>query len=284
MPTNNTNATTPTGDPRAASEPATTPAAAGRTDTEDSLWVALLDQPGATAAQLSLAAGIGRSTASKILATWHEAGTVTRTPGIADGGKRAADRWRITDTDQHTGPGQPADPEGTATEEPPSNDDTNGADDAEPDTGHYPSTAADSPADEGAESPSDADTDDTTTEDLEASTIHTNAAQTGRVPEPADPIDTNTDTEVAESVVPAHAPNTSTTGKKRRLGGGELRGQVEEFLRDHEDEAFGPSAIGKALGRSSGAVNNALEKLVTDGYAMRTSDKPKRFTLKTTTD
>jgi predicted transcriptional regulator len=55
---------------------------------------------------------------------------------------------------------------------------------------------------------------------------------------------------------------------------------VEDYLRTHAGEEFSPSAIGKALDRSSGAVNNALEKLVTDGYAVRTKDKPKRFAIK----
>ncbi|MGH3693791.1 MAG: hypothetical protein ACRDRX_07350 [Pseudonocardiaceae bacterium] len=64
----------------------------------------------------------------------------------------------------------------------------------------------------------------------------------------------------------------------RRLPPGGLRGLVEDWLRDHPGERFSPSAIGKALGRSSGAVANALDKLVADGYAAQTCDKPKRFT------
>ncbi|WP_431879447.1 hypothetical protein [Amycolatopsis sacchari] len=55
---------------------------------------------------------------------------------------------------------------------------------------------------------------------------------------------------------------------------------VEDYLRDHPDDEFGPTAIAKALGgKSSGAVSNALDKLVLDGTAMRTKDKPRRFRL-----
>ena len=66
--------------------------------------------------------------------------------------------------------------------------------------------------------------------------------------------------------------------KQERLAPGALRGMVEDYLRDNSGE-FSPNAIGKALDRSSGAVHNALEKLVTSGYAARTSDKPKKYSL-----
>lgn len=65
-----------------------------------------------------------------------------------------------------------------------------------------------------------------------------------------------------------------------RLGKGALRGLVEDYLTEHPGQQFSPNAIGKALGRSSGAVSNALDKLVADGYAVQTQDKPKRFQAK----
>jgi DNA-binding MarR family transcriptional regulator len=66
--------------------------------------------------------------------------------------------------------------------------------------------------------------------------------------------------------------------KAQRLAPGALRGMVEDYLRNNPGE-FSPNAIGKALSRSSGAVHNALEKLVASGYATRTSDKPKKYSL-----
>jgi hypothetical protein len=69
-------------------------------------------------------------------------------------------------------------------------------------------------------------------------------------------------------------------GKKARLAPGSLRGMVEDHLRDHPGEEFGPTAIAKALGgKSSGAVSNALDKLVADGTAVRTKEAPRRFAL-----
>jgi hypothetical protein len=65
--------------------------------------------------------------------------------------------------------------------------------------------------------------------------------------------------------------------KPRRLRAGELRGQVEDFLNAHAGGEFGPVPIGRALGRSIGAVANALERLVDDGYAVRTSTSPLRY-------
>ncbi|GGM93348.1 hypothetical protein GCM10011609_33540 [Lentzea pudingi] len=79
------------------SVPDQTVAANLRTDTEDKLWKALHANPNSTAADLSLLAQIGKSTAPKILAKWASDGAVTRTPGIAEGGRRAADLWVITD-------------------------------------------------------------------------------------------------------------------------------------------------------------------------------------------
>jgi biotin operon repressor len=170
---------------RAVPTPATDPAKP-RTETEEKLWQALRDNPGSTATALSTAAGIGKSTAPKILTRWEKDCLVARTAGIADGGSRPADRWSITTDDQPT--------------------------------------------------------DDQPTDD-----------QPGKQSE-----------------------------KSQRLAPGALRGMVEDYLRDNSGE-FSPNAIGKALDRSSGAVHNALEKLVESGYAVRTSDKPKKYSLAATT-
>lgn len=167
-----------------------------RTEAEDKLWQALLDNPGSTAGTLSTTAGIGKSTAPKILARWQKDGLATRTTEVAEDGSRPGDRWSITDD------GQPADDEPTALE----SAGAAASDSASPDAG------------------------------------------------------------------------SGHLEKAERLAPGALRGQVEDYLRDHGG-MFSPNAIGKALNRSSGAVHNALEKLVTSGYAVRTSDKPKKYSL-----
>lgn len=51
---------------------------------------------------------------------------------------------------------------------------------------------------------------------------------------------------------------------------------MQDLLTEHPGD-HGPTAIGRALGRSSGAVANALERLVTAGWAVRTNDRPRRY-------
>jgi hypothetical protein len=65
-----------------------TAATTSRTETEDKLLETLRANPNSTAADLSTDAGIGRSTAAKILVRWANGGSVTRTSGIAEGGRR----------------------------------------------------------------------------------------------------------------------------------------------------------------------------------------------------
>jgi hypothetical protein len=70
------------------------------------------------------------------------------------------------------------------------------------------------------------------------------------------------------------------TVKVARLAPFALRGMVEDHLRNHPGEEFGPVAIAKALGgKSSGAVSNALDKLVAAGTAVKTKERPRRFAL-----
>jgi hypothetical protein len=218
--------------------PDSTPAPAGRTAAEDKLWAALHAHPASTTSDVAVHAGIGRSTAGKILAAWATEGSVTRTSGPAQAGRRAADTWTITDTTQdHV-------IEPTITDQW----------DREI-TGAAPDTDADTTGDTGAEEIKASDPD--TAQQPTTSTTPTDADATA----PDD------------KVVP---------GRTARLGKGALRGMVEDYLTEHLGEQFSPSAIGKALRHSSGAVANALEKLVADGYAIQTQDKPKRFTAKAT--
>ncbi|WNV90198.1 MarR family transcriptional regulator [Umezawaea sp. Da 62-37] len=192
--------------------PATVPAKP-RTETEEKLWQAVRNHPGSTATALSATAGIGKSTAPKILTRWEKDGFVVRTAGIADGGSRPADRWSIVTDDQPI-------------EEP---------------------------------EPDDQPTDDQPTDQPE-------------------PDDQPTDDQPTDQPEPDDQPTDDQPEKSQRLAPGALRGMVEDYLRDNSGD-FSPNAIGKALNRSSGAVHNALEKLVESGYAVRTSDKPKKYSL-----
>jgi predicted transcriptional regulator len=213
-----------------------TAATTSRTETEEKLWEALRANPNSTAADLSTDAGIGRSTAAKILARWANEGSVTRTSGIAEGGGRAADLWSITDPEAPAATSEAADDEHVVD------------------------------ADENAV---------ITPSETRART--TNTDETVAASDAPDEVIVDAESDTAEG------KGTSEHGrqKMRRLPPGGLRGLVEDWLRDHPGEEFSPSKIGKELGRSAGAVSNALDRLVADGYAVQTQDKPKRFTAKT---
>ncbi|WP_434447692.1 MarR family transcriptional regulator [Lentzea sp. E54] len=209
---------------------------AGRQHTaaEDKLWRALHSHPGSTAAELADQAAIGRSTAGKILAAWATDGSATRMPGIAQGGRRAADTWTIsaleTGDESVDDDGKPGEPEPVP---------------------HIAAVVAPEPAKPAADDPGAIG--------IEPPELSTVDAASGGTPE-------------AES---AGGP-----GKAARLGKGALRGMVEDFLAEHASESFSPGAIAKVLSRSSGAVANAVDKLVADGYAVKVQDAPKRYTAK----
>ncbi|WP_029535692.1 AAA family ATPase [Saccharopolyspora spinosa] len=76
---------------------------------------------------------------------------------------------------------------------------------------------------------------------------------------------------------PAPAPVPSGTTGGARLRSGELRRIVAEWLSDHAGTEFTPRDIAKKLGRSSGAVGNALQVLTDRGEAERTSLTPLRY-------
>ncbi|TLG01785.1 AAA family ATPase [Nocardia cyriacigeorgica] len=76
------------------------------------------------------------------------------------------------------------------------------------------------------------------------------------------------------------APTPATT---TRLRNGELRRMVAKVLADNSATEYGPREIAHLLGRSSGAVGNALEALTTAGHAERTNDTPRRYRATATT-
>jgi DNA-binding GntR family transcriptional regulator len=52
---------------------------------------------------------------------------------------------------------------------------------------------------------------------------------------------------------------------------------VAGYLASHPGQDLGPGAIAKALGRSTGAVSNALGRLVASGGATLAAGSPRRF-------
>ncbi|MDT8916057.1 hypothetical protein [Amycolatopsis sp. PS_44_ISF1] len=261
--------------------------------TEDKVHPALAAIPGSTTAQLAMAAGVGRSTAAKILARWAREGTVIRTAGD---GPRIPDTWALAAPDGSAAAANTGDPLADtllALDDP-----AEPADDALDDTVHALGTAEEATT----------DVDDTTIDDTTAAqeiTAGSEAAETGPesaataatsdesapsaetddtdpLPDasPIHPMDGVTEPEPSPAELPAVAAITaSARAGKDRLPKGGLRALVEEYLTNHPGQNFGPGKIATDLTRSSGAVNNACEKLVADGYAIKTCEAPKRFAI-----
>ena len=77
-------------------------------------------------------------------------------------------------------------------------------------------------------------------------------------------------------VTPMTAPAAPAAAPKGRLGNGQLRRQVAEYLADHPGSCK-TGEIAKALGRSAGAVGNALTTLAGNGEADLLPGKPVRY-------
>jgi len=76
----------------------------------------------------------------------------------------------------------------------------------------------------------------------------------------------------------------SKTKAKKRLRPGELDGLVLAYLRKHKDEApLTASAVGKGIGRSTGAVANCLARLTKAKQLRQAKRKPRAYALKEAT-
>ena len=73
---------------------------------------------------------------------------------------------------------------------------------------------------------------------------------------------------------PAAAP-----GGSGRLGRGALGALVRDYLAARPGEAFGPAAVGKALGRSQGAVSNSLASMAARGEVELVGERPRRYRI-----
>jgi len=62
-----------------------------------------------------------------------------------------------------------------------------------------------------------------------------------------------------------------------RLVRGELRAAVADYLAAHPDQDWSPTAVARTLGRSAGAVANALARLVEAGVVTEISSSPHRY-------
>jgi len=98
-------------------------------------------------------------------------------------------------------------------------------------------------------------------------------------PDPVEATDDAGDAEVgvaADAGVDGHRRESG-----RRLGRGELGSLVRDYLAARPDESFGPAAVGKALGRSQGAISNSLAAMAAHGEVVLVGDKPRRYRIAT---
>ena len=215
------------------------------------LWAALNANPGATAGDLAEMAQVSRSTASKVLAVMEEAGRANRTVVGHTGTKRLPDRWTVATADQGRAAAEPV----------PSKDVPQGLGERKADraTDVAESASAGSDAEEAPASQTEAEQpDDEATPPTLAPDAAPRAVNAGAADHPAD------------------RPG---TGSGARLRPGALREMVIGYLRERPDQDLSPSAIGKALERSSGAVANACDRLLADGAIVLASEKPRKFRI-----
>lgn len=80
------------------------------------------------------------------------------------------------------------------------------------------------------------------------------------------------------AVVSEPATNGTTTAPPREhMGRGVLRETVLQHLLANPGSAFTPTALSRALGKSAGAISNALDVLVARGAAVMVLEKPRTF-------
>ena len=78
---------------------------------------------------------------------------------------------------------------------------------------------------------------------------------------------------------PALAEPPGAEGGSGRLGRGALGAMVRDYLAARPGEDLGPTQVGKALGRSQGAVSNALARLESSGVVSLVSESPRRYRI-----
>lgn len=206
-----------------------------------------------TVTELTLASGLATSTTSKALATLEQGGLAVRTPGgYSSSGGRIPDRWRTTtpgDTSNptdHNTPDPGTEPAEAAIEKTGPEEDalTTEASPAEP--------ADNEPDDDGAAGQNDSE---------HSGDEFAPAPQA----EPKPP---------AAPAVPIALP-----GGKQRLAPGALRQLVLDHLTTHPGEAFTATHISRVIEKSSGAIANCLDKLVSQGIAEQVTDRPRTYRL-----
>jgi hypothetical protein len=257
-----------------ATNPAPAPAARPADDSPAAAVLAALsaEAGGATVADVAGHAGISVPAARQALLAHEKDGTATRVKGIRPG---IPDTWKPAAASMAPGDqAAPANAPGAGS----------AADAGQPGTGPADaSQPAPSPADGGeadastAQGPDPAVTAEAAGNVLAIAQAADEAAKAlaaGDLPAALTALDTARE-RAAQGRRVLKAAATGRRTPATRPGG--LRDLVEEHLRTFPGTAFTPHQIGKVLTRSSGAVVNALDKLVSLGTAELASDKPRNY-------
>jgi len=280
------------------------------TPSMSAMLVILSAERGETVARLAERAELGRSTTGKVLTGLEGLGLARRQSAERTDGRRAPDLWFAAQPDAteqgHSEDAQP-EPTGTAT--------TDRLDNPADASQGEPATAATHTAEAPDADAPDADAEtvvqDTTDAELarEADKVpaepdpapesdaadereHQRENQLGEpeatqragtddsqpVPDDTDPADTAAPTGDA----PAAPEPEAEAAAPRRLAKGELEAMVADYLAAHPDEEFTSSKVGKALGRSGGAVANNFDKLLAKNRVELTCEEPRRVRYRAT--
>ncbi|GIJ08440.1 MarR family transcriptional regulator [Micromonospora andamanensis] len=235
-----------------------------------------------TAAAVADKAGLGYSTATAKLRAWEKTGQAER---VHTDSKRAV--WRLTDAGRatvgtHQAPPAAPDSAPDAPAAPACHDnpaevaDTAASPEATPTPQPGPPADGEQVAATGgtAAAPQPASSNDSVTAET-ATESDAAGEQHAAASEDADPV----------------TPATRTDGRAAsiRRGKGSLRGAVLDILEAHPERAYKISELCKLIDAanvgtdarkaSAGAVVNAADKLVNDGMAVRTVEKPATFQL-----
>jgi hypothetical protein len=233
---------------------------------------ALTAAPGGTAAQLARAAGITRTAAARELAALEKAGRATRDRTASPA------TWTARDVpDEAPGPDSPDSlplPHGSSIAAPgTAAQDTQGQDAGDPGREQEDAGSA-ALADPAGTAPGA----DEALAAAAAATAQAQAAlQAGDLAGALAAADHLTQTAARTRRLLRQAGRAGRRGLAAGTPPGELRDLVAAHLAAYPAQDFGPHAIGRVLGRSSGAVANALDRLTALGQAQLTSEAPRRY-------
>ena len=90
---------------------------------------------------------------------------------------------------------------------------------------------------------------------------------------------TSTEPDGAQAPTISRAGDAGAGGTDTRLAPGSLRTLVHDYLAARPAQSFGPSGIAKSLGRSAGAVSNALSAMAEGGEVRLVAERPRRYRI-----